>query len=118
MEQSSVVDVHVHVYPDAGPTLARIEGLLQALTAKVDQMSTELQTKLDALVAQVTNVEGTEQSAIVALQGITTIVQGLRDDLVRLGVTPEQLAAVDDATARLTASEAALAAAVAANPGT
>lgn len=118
MDRPAVVDVHVHVYPDAGPTLARIEGLLQALIEKVDSMSTDLQTRLDALVSTVTEVEGTEQSAIVALQGITTIVQGLRDDLQRLGVTPEQLAAVDDATARLNETSTALAAAVAANPGT
>lgn len=75
-------------------------------------MSTEFQVLLDALISKVADVEGAEQSAIVALQGITAIVQGLRDDLSRLGVTPEQLAAIDDLTARLAASSAALAAAV------
>jgi hypothetical protein len=89
--------------------LTQIIKLLKELTQEVYDMSIEL----DALVAQVTETQGIEQSVIVLLQGIQTQLTALEAELAAQAIDTSTVVALKD---DLHASEEALAAAVAAFP--
>lgn len=94
------VDLYVH-FPDTNSKLDQILQLLQTLTTQGDKMSLEL----DNLTTEVTNATTVEQSAI-------TLIQGLKSSLDAAGTDPVKLKALSDS---LAASDANLAAAIAAN---
>ena len=78
----------------------------------------ELQAVIDALIVDIDETTGVEESAIVFINGVTQIIADLRTQLAALAATPEQLAAIVAAGVALDAKKDELAAALAANPGT
>lgn len=67
---------------------------------------------LNQAVAQNTSVE---QSVLAALNGVPAQIQAAVNQALAAGATPEQLKAITDATAAITANNTALAAAVVAS---
>jgi len=104
----------VHHYIHADNDLVSV---LREVSKEIRAMNEALQAKLEALTAEVTAVVDVETSAVTALNGVTAVIADLRDQLANAGATPEQLALIDDGVAKLEASKAGLAAAVAANTG-
>jgi hypothetical protein len=76
----------------------------------------ELQAVIDALIVDIDETTGVEESAIVFINGVNQIIAALRAQLEALAATPEQLAAIVAAGVALDAKKDELAAALAANP--
>ena len=96
--------------------LNRIEAKLDALTLKVNTMSTQITANLQALMTQVAANASVEQSAVTLIQGLATELQGAI--LASQNGDDQALPAL---VTQLNTSASALAAAVAANtpaPGT
>ena len=88
---------------------AFVRGEFATINSKLDQLlaqGVKEMAALDDLTTQVTASVGAEQSAI-------TLIQGLHAAILAAGTDPTKLAAL---TSQLATSQAALAAAVAANP--
>jgi hypothetical protein len=86
--------------------LERIEYWQGRLMVALFLIGAKIMAKLDALEAEVAEVEGAVDSAIA-------LITGLRAEIIEAGTDPEKLA---DLVRRLDEKQQALAAAVAANP--
>lgn len=75
----------------------------------------DLQSKIDALTAEVTTNTNTEKSALKAIQGIKSALDAALAAAKAAGATAVQLQALTDLTTTLGTNDAELAAAVVAN---
>ncbi len=85
------------------------------LKQKVLTMSAELDAKIAALQASVTNDTAVEQSAITLLAGLKTQLDAAIAAAAAAGATPAELQSLTDLSASIDSNATALAAAVAAN---
>lgn len=98
------MDLHVYVHLADDPKLDSILTSLSALAAQVGTMNAAIQQVKDDfadLKTKVTAITGVGQSTVVALQGLSAIIAGLRQQIADLianstGLTAEDKQALTD----------------------
>lgn len=119
------LDVHVYLHTDPpspdpriGEIAAGVEAIKSALVAlseRMNLMSGKIDQELADLETAVTENTSTDQSAIMAIEGLAAQIQGLVEDATDLDTLK---AAVTAKAAAIRTSSAALAAAIVAIPPT
>ncbi len=108
------MEVHLVIHLD-GSSIKAIDQKLTTLVRKVESMSDNLQSKIDALTSEVEENATVVQSAVVLIGGISKQIADAVEKAKSEGVPAESLASLDALTAKLDSDNKALAEAVAAN---
>lgn len=95
--------------------LAVLTSSVNKLREEIKAMSATLQTAVDALTAQVTNLVTVDASATALINGFAAQLAAAVAAAQAAGATPAQLQALTDLTTTIQTNTATLAAAVAAN---
>jgi hypothetical protein len=91
---------------------AALSALIQSIKEDISTMSTDVNSALLALQADVTQETTVDQSAITLIQGIPALIAAAVAAAQAAGATPAQLASFDQLGAQITANATGLAAAV------
>lgn len=111
-------EIHVHLHFDGQAVNvvhsadAGLLALIQSIKEDISKMSTDINSAILELQADVTEETSVDQSAITLIQGIPALIAAAVATAQAAGATPAQLASFDQLGAQITANATALAAAV------
>jgi hypothetical protein len=113
-------DLHIHLNLDSVninvvhtmTADAALSALIQSIKEDIRTMSTDVNSALLALQADVTQETTVDQSAMTLIQGIPALIAAAVAAAQAAGATPAQLASFDQLGAQITANATGLAAAV------
>jgi hypothetical protein len=113
-------EVHIHLNLDSVninivhtmTADAALSALIQSIKEDIRTMSTDVNSALLALQADVTQETTVDQSAMTLIQGIPALIAAAVAAAQAAGATPAQLASFDQLGAQITANATGLAAAV------
>jgi hypothetical protein len=114
------IEIHIHLNLDSVninvvhtmTADAALTALIQSIKEDIRIMSTDVNSALLALQADVTQETTVDQSAITLIQGIPALIAAAVAKAQAAGATPAQLASFDQLGAQITANATGLATAV------
>lgn len=89
--------------------------LLVLLRRNINTMSDSIQTRLDTLTREVSDLDAIKESVVAFVNGVPELIRAAVAEATAAGATPAQLAAFDTLNAALDAKANEIAAAVATN---